>query len=109
VDKMITRHKRFAPVPAGRRGEPERDRQRLLDAYGNFLAAQIEPDRRYSLIRVPGAEFAYTNYTQYARALGDAWAAGLVPETPPAVAGRALPGAAPRLLGVDSDLADFSR
>ena len=106
---MIARHKRFVPVRPNRRGESERDHERLLDAYGNFLAAQIEPERRYSLIRVPGAEFAYTNYTQYARALGDAWAAGFIPETPPAVVGRALPGAAPRLLGVDSDLADFSR
>jgi hypothetical protein len=106
---MIARDKRFVRVRSDRPGEAVRDRERLIDAYGKFLARQIEPERRYRLIRMAGADFAYTNYGQYARALRDVWAAGLVPETPSAVVGKALPRAAPRLRGVDSDLAALSR
>ena len=102
---MVTRDKRFVRV---RSSGSESDRARLTGAYGAFLARQIEPDRSYSLIRLAESDFAYTHYCQYTRALGDLWAAGLVPETGAPVAGRALPGAAPRLRGVDSDLADFS-
>jgi len=106
---MIARDKRFVRVHSDRPGESERDREGLIHAYGKFLARQIEPGRHYSLIRIGGAEFAYTNYGQYTRALGDAWAAGLIPESPPSVVGRALPRVAPRLRGVDSDLGELSR
>jgi hypothetical protein len=103
----IARDKRFIRVGSDRPGGSERDRGRLIDTFGEFLARQIEPERRYSLIRIADGEFAYTHYTQYTRALRDVWAAGLVPEALPAAVGGALPRAAPRLRGVDSDVAEF--
>jgi hypothetical protein len=71
--------------------------------YGAALAAQLEPDRRYTLIKVGDAQFAYTDQRQYLRALGRAWDAGFVPQPLPSALGRELVSVAPRLSGVDAD------
>jgi hypothetical protein len=70
-----------------------------------LLARQLEPFRRYSIVRVGSAEFAYTRYDQFVQALAQAWDVGLVPEPRPSALGRELPEAAPLLRGVDLDLA----
>ena len=79
-------------------------RERWAAAYGPLLAGQLEPARRYSILRVGTAEFAYTGYDQFVQALKQAWAVGLVPELRPSALGRDLPDVAPGLRGVDSDL-----
>jgi hypothetical protein len=106
---MIVRDKRFVRVRSDRPGGSKPDRRGLIAAFGEFLASQIEQERRYSLVSIGDADFAYTHYGQYARALQDVWAAGLVPETHAAVLGTDLPQAAPHLRGIDSDLAEFLR
>lgn len=75
-----------------------------MAAYGQLLASQLEPSRRYSIVRIGMAEFAYTRYNQLVEALGQAWALGFVPESRPSVLGRDLPDAAPELRGIDVDL-----
>ena len=77
------------------------------EIYGELVAAQLEPDRRYTLLRLGAAEFAYTTFEHYLRALGQGWAAGLVPEPLPTAEGRRLAQVAPRLRGVDTDLASI--
>jgi hypothetical protein len=81
-------------------------RRRWIDRYGRLVAAQLEPDRRYSLIRVGSAEYAYTSYSHHVRALGQAWSSGLVPEPLPSTLGSELLDVAPNLKGVDADLDD---
>jgi hypothetical protein len=73
-------------------------------AYGRLLSLQLEPMRRYTILRVGAAEFAYTRYDQFVEALAQAWAEDLPAEQRPSVLGRDLPAGAPGLRGVDSDL-----
>jgi hypothetical protein len=77
------------------------------DLYGPQIAGQLRPDHRYSLIKVGAAEFAYSDYGTYLRALGQAWDAGFVPDPLPSALGRELPEMAPNLKGLDTDLSDF--
>jgi hypothetical protein len=89
-------------------------REHWVAAYGRLLAMQLEPTRRYSMLKVGAAEFAYTRYDQFVEALAEMWAAGQPVEQRPSVLGSELPGAAPALRGVDSDLsgvdpADFEQ
>jgi hypothetical protein len=79
--------------------------ERWIDQYGQALAERLEPERRYSLLRVGAAEFAYTNYERYVRALDQAWGAGFVPEPLGLVEGSSLLEVAPNLRDVDADLA----
>jgi len=79
-------------------------RERWIDHYGAVLAGQLYPECRYSLIRIGAAEFAYTSYDAYVRALGQAWRAGLVPHALGAVTGEKLLEIAPNLRGVNTDL-----
>jgi hypothetical protein len=79
-------------------------RRRWIDRYGRLVAAQLEPDRRYSLIRIGSSEYAYTSYSHHVRALGQAWSAGLVPEPLPRTLGSELLAVAPNLKSVDADL-----
>jgi hypothetical protein len=79
-------------------------RELWIDHYGALLAGQLDPECRYSLIKIGAAEFAYTNYDGYVRALGQAWRAGLVPQSLGAVTGDRLLEIAPNLRGVDADL-----
>lgn len=78
-----------------------------IACYGGVVAAQLHPDRRYSLIRIGRIEFAYTGYDRYVAALKQVWAAGLVPEPLPSAEGAQLLDVAPNLQGVDSDLSDL--
>lgn len=82
------------------------DQHEKLD-YEPLVAAQVDPDRRYALMRVGNVEYAYGDYDAYIRGMGQAWAAGLVPEPLPSTPGSRLPEVAPRLMGVDVDLADL--
>ena len=79
--------------------------ERWIDQYGEAVAERLEPERRYSLLRVGAAEFAYTTYERYVRALDQAWAAGFVPEALGLVEGSRLLEVAPNLRAIDADLA----
>lgn len=94
----------FAGVPHFDRDVATHLRDRWTAAYGRLLAMQLEPGRRYSMLKVGAAEFAYTRYDQFVEALAEMWAAGRSVEQRPSVLGRELPDAAPGLRGIDSDL-----
>jgi hypothetical protein len=81
-------------------------RERWIDHYGALVAKQLDADRRYSVLRLGAAEFAYTTYDAYVGALGEAWA-GLVPQPLGAVTGDGLLDVAPNLRGVDADLTNL--
>jgi hypothetical protein len=81
--------------------------ERWIDRYGPVLAEKLEPDRRYSLVRLGAAEFAYTTYDGYVRALAQAWSAGFVPQPLGLVEGSRLLEIAPNLRAVDADLSDL--
>jgi hypothetical protein len=82
-------------------------RERWIDHYGEFVAEQLTPECRYSVLRVGLAEFAYTTYDAYVRALGHAWSAGLIPQPLGAITGDRLLDVAPNLRGVDADLTNL--
>jgi hypothetical protein len=100
---MATPHPHHNPLTETERRLAEL-RRRWIDRYGPVVAGQLEPDRRYSLVRVGSAEYAYTSYSGYVRALGQAWSTGLVPAPLPSAVGSELLDVAPNLKGVDSDL-----
>jgi hypothetical protein len=78
--------------------------ERWIDQYGQALAERLEPERRYSLLSVGAAEFAYTTYDRYVCALDQAWSAGFVPEPLGLVEGSRLLEVAPNLRDIDADL-----
>jgi hypothetical protein len=78
--------------------------ERWIDQYGQALAERLEPERRYSVLRVGTAEFAYTTYDRYVRALDQVWGAGLVPEALGLVEGSSLLEVVPNLRDIDADL-----
>jgi hypothetical protein len=82
--------------------------ERCVDSFGPLIAEQLRPGRRYALIRVGHAEFAYSDSDRFLRALGQAWSAGYVPDPLPSTLGRDLPDVAPNLRGVDCDLGDLT-
>ena len=82
-------------------------RERWIDHYGPFVAEQLAPERRYSVLRVGLAEFAYSSYDAYVRALGHAWSAGFIPQPLGAITGDRLLDVAPNLRGVDADLTNL--
>ena len=69
---------------------------------------EFAPDRRYALLRIGSAEFAYTTCAGYLKALGQAWAAGLSPEPLSSALGSDLSSLARPLRGVDVDLSELS-
>jgi hypothetical protein len=81
--------------------------ERWIDRYGPVLAEQLQPDQRYSLVRLGAVEFAYTTYDGYVRALGQAWSAGFVPQPLGLVEGSKLLEVAPNLRALDADLSDL--
>ena len=87
---------------------PVPSRERWAELYSPLVAEQLRATKRYTLVRVGAAEFAYTDFDRYLRALGQAWEAGFAPETIPTAMGRDLVEAAPNLRGVDLDLTDLS-
>jgi hypothetical protein len=82
-------------------------RERWMAQYGPRVAAELEPDRRYSLVRVGSAEYAFTEYDRFVRALHHTWDSQLVPEHLPSVTGSELLDVAPNLQAVDPDLDDL--
>jgi hypothetical protein len=76
-------------------------RERWAARYGPQLAAQLEPDRRYSLLRVGAAEYAFTDYDRYVAALKHVWSEDQVPEPRPSTLGSDLLDVAPDLRGLD--------
>ena len=96
----------FLPVVPGK--EAISIHAQWTKCYGPLVAEQLDPDRKYALIRIGSTEFAYTGFDGYLRALGQAWEAGFVPDPLPTSKGRDLPEVAPGLCGVDLDLGDLS-
>jgi hypothetical protein len=82
-------------------------RKRWIARYGTRVAARLEPDRRYSLVKVGAAEYAFTDYDRYVAALKHVWSAELVPEPRPSAVGSELLEVAPNLRAVDPDLDDL--
>jgi hypothetical protein len=102
---MTTPHPHHQPATEGDRATAAL-RRRWIHRYGGLVAGQLEPARRYSLVRVGSAEYAYTTYNRYVEALGRAWSSGLVPEPLPNTLGSELLEVAPNLKGVDADIDD---
>jgi hypothetical protein len=100
---MATPHSHHQPPTEGDRRIAEL-RRRWIARYGRLVAGQLEPARRYSLVRVGSAEYAYTSYNRYVEALDRAWSSGLVPEPLPNTLGSELLEVAPNLKGVDADI-----
>jgi hypothetical protein len=89
---------------------PHHELRRAWQArYGPLVAEQLDPDCRYSLVRVGSVEYAFTRYESYVRALRHTWDGGLVPEPLPSVGAEALLDIAPNLHAVDPDLAGVRR
>jgi hypothetical protein len=83
---------------------PRDVRKRWVDSYGPVLAARLEPDRRYALLTIDSADFAYTDSGVYLRVIGQAWEAGYDPLPRPSALGSELPDLAPDLRGIDCSL-----
>jgi hypothetical protein len=81
--------------------------ERWIDQYGHALAGRLEPERRYSLLKVGTAEFAYTTYDHYVTALDQVWRAGFVPEPLGLVEGSRLLDVAPNLRDINADLGNL--
>jgi len=92
------------PGPVGGDARVAQLRERWTERYGARLAAQLEPDRRYSLLKVGAAEYAFTSYDRYVAALKHVWSGDQVPEPRPSVVGSELLEVAPNLLDIDPDL-----
>lgn len=89
------------------------DQRRMEEAEERWRQAEYKPelverlrwDRRYSIVRVRGAVYAFSDYDSFVAALNAAWEAGVVPDHGPgSVLGIDLPDVAPSLSGVDVDL-----
>jgi hypothetical protein len=105
---MIQTGERGIHPPPRRIGSPATVYERWIELYGELVAAQLKADRRYTLIRLGSADFAFTDTDCYLRALGQAWDAGLVPQPRPNTLGSRLPEVAPNLQGIDLDLGDLT-
>jgi hypothetical protein len=103
---VVHAHQHRADSPLGEERAKEM-RRTWLELYGPVIAERLEPHRRYALIRVKAAQFAFSAYDAYTRALGEVWAAGLVPEPMPSTLGADLADAAPNIRALDPDLADL--
>lgn len=89
------------------------DERRTLEAeerwrrsgYEQGIVERLRWDRRYSIVRIRGAAYAFSEYDSFVAALKAAWEAGAVPDHGPgSVRGIDLPDVAPSLSGVDIDL-----
>ena len=76
-------------------------RARWIDRYGPLVAMQLEPDHRYSLMMVSGAEYAFTDYVRYVRALRRVWISGRSPSrwgpSPASTCSTSLPTCGPSI------------
>jgi hypothetical protein len=68
--------------------------------------ASPEPERRYSLVRVGSAVYAFSDYDRFVRGLRHLWDSQLVPETLPSATGAELRDIA-NLRVVDPELDDL--
>jgi hypothetical protein len=105
---ISTRHETSSAPGADDAGREREARRAWTEAYGLPLADRLEVERRYALVRVGDAEYAFSDYDRYMHAMSAVWAAGLVPEPLPSTLGADLPAAAPRLRELDPDLADMT-
>jgi hypothetical protein len=96
------------PGPVGSDARLARLREAWIARYGPGVAAGLEPDRRYSLVKVGAAEYAFTSYDRYVAALKHVWNADQVPEPRPSALGSELIEVAPNLRAIDPDLDDLS-
>jgi hypothetical protein len=100
-----------------RRQPPEasrfRERDRTAEArkrweeagYPEEVIARLRWDKRYSIIGIGEAEFAFSRYDDYTAGLRAAWAARLVPRHgPSSLMGIDLPHFVTHLRGVDIEL-----
>jgi hypothetical protein len=78
-------------------------RDRWTACYGPIIAMQLEPDRRYSLLRVGRAEYAFTDHDRYVRSLRYVWAGRVPAESLRSAIGQELTDAAPNLKAIDPD------
>jgi hypothetical protein len=67
------------PDPVGGGAQVAELRERWTARYGALVAARLEPDRRYSLLKVGAAEYAFTSYDRYVAALKHVWSGDQVP------------------------------
>jgi hypothetical protein len=95
------------PDPIGSDPRLARLREGWIARYGPDVAARLEPDRRYSLVKVGAAEYAFTTYDRYVAALKRVWSAEQVPEPRPSALGSELIEVAPNLRAIDPDLDDL--
>lgn len=100
------------PKGSGRFGDEQQRRQeaeeRWREVYETEIVEKLRWDRRYSIVRIGGSEFAFSDHDRYVAALRAAWAAGLVPDHGPGrVLGSDLPDVAPSLRGVDVDISSY--
>jgi hypothetical protein len=98
---------RHDPEPFGSDQRLATLRERWIARYGPGLAARLEPDRRYSLVKVGAAEYAFTTYDRYVAALKHVWSAEQLPEARPSALGSELTEVAPNLRAVDPHLDDL--
>lgn len=98
------RHSREGLGPDDERRLRKEAEERWRETYEPEVAEKLRWDQRYSILRIGGSEYAFTDYDRYVAALRAAWAAGLVPDHgPSSVPGIDLPDVAPSLRGVDVD------
>jgi hypothetical protein len=89
-----------------RRDRTEEARRRWQQAgYPPEVVARLRWDRRYSIIGIGRAEFAFSRYEDYVAGLRAAWAARLVPRYgPSSLLGIELPDFVTDLRGVDVEI-----
>ena len=85
-------------------------RKRWQEAgYPEEVIARLRWDKRYSIIGIGKAEFAFSRYEDYVAGLRAVWAARLVPRHgPTSLLGLELPRFVKDLRGVDIDLSQHA-
>lgn len=86
-------------------------RERWRNAgYPPQVIESLRWDRRYSLIRIGGSDFAFSRPALYVAALRTAWAAGFAPDQGPgSILGIDLPEVTSCLRGVDVEVNSSAR
>jgi hypothetical protein len=95
---------KLRPQPEHRTDHPLDLYWRWVGLYGPAIAEQLDPDCEYCLIRIGAADFAFDDPSDYLRAMGEVWRAGVEPDPLPSALGRELADVAPKLQGVNPDL-----
>ena len=103
---MISSPDPHQPVPRASDPRLAELQERWRARFGPRVAMELEPDRRYSVVRIGSSEYAFRDHGRYVRVLRDAWSGGFVPEPLPSAMGRELLDVAPNLRAVDPDPED---